>query len=158
MTRRDTIGTKNSKRPLLRRIISGSTSLSVAQSPPRAAITILTNPARTRAHSASSTVHEEETPSQLSTVCRPSSPSPTPSGTYSILNNPARGHSLPPIPLVLRSRSPPRITILSDLEREKREAHPRSPPAPKSILLSSAETHSLCSINTHTSSRSSIRQ
>src|SRR5258708_7576964 len=80
---RDTIGMKSSKRPLLRRVISGSTSSSVAQSPPHAAITILTNPARTRAHLAPSTVHEEETLSQLSTVCRPSLPSPTPSHTYS---------------------------------------------------------------------------
>src|SRR5258708_6418665 len=198
---RDTIGMKSSKRPLLRRVISGSTSSSVAQSPPHAAITILTNPARTRAHLAPSTVHEEETLSQLSTVCRPSLPSPTPSHTYSSLNNPARARLLPPIPLVPQShsrphitilsdlerekceahpqspksilinpsrarslpsvgqsRSPSHITILSDLEKEKREAHPRSPPGPKSILLTSAETHSLRSISTHASSRSSVCQ
>jgi hypothetical protein len=198
---RDTIGMKSFKRPLLRGVISGSTSSSVARSPPRAAITILTNPARTRTHLAPSTVHEEVTLSQLSTVCRPSLPSPTPSCTYSSLNNPPRAPSQPPIPSapqshsrphitilsdlerekreahpqspksilinpsracslpsVSQSRSPSHITILSDLEKEKREAHPRTPPGPKSILLSSAETHSLRSINTHASSRSSVRQ
>ncbi|KAF8494326.1 hypothetical protein F5888DRAFT_651601 [Russula emetica] len=39
-----------------------------------------------------------------------------------------------------QSRSPPQITILSDLEREKREAHPLSPPRPKSILLGAVRT------------------
>ncbi len=168
---RDTIGMKSSKRPLLRRVISGLTSSSVAQSPPHAAITILTNPARTRAHLAPSTVREEETLSQLSTVCRPSLPSPTPSHTYSSLNNPARARLLPPIPSVPQSHSRPHITILSDLEREKREAHPQSP---KSILINPSRARSLPSvsqsrspshitillrsINTHASSRSSVCQ
>jgi len=44
------------------------------------------------------------------------------------------------LPSVRQSRSPPQITILSDLEREKREAHPRSTPKPKSILLNGAGT------------------
>jgi hypothetical protein len=72
------------------------------------------------------TIHEEVTRSPLSTIYRPSSPSP-----------------VSPRVSVRQSRSPPQITILSNLEREKREAHPRSTPNPKSILLNASGIRSL---------------
>lgn len=123
-TRRNALvgGTKSSMRPLLHVISRGKP------------ITILTNPARTQAHSVPPTIHEEETPSPLSTICRPPSPSPESPRAYSV-------------PSVRLSRSPPRITIISDLEREKREAHPRSPPKPKSILINPARTSSAPSVS-----------
>lgn len=82
--------------------------------------------------------------------------SPPPRPTITILTNPARTQSSPS---VRQSRSPPQITIVSDLEKEKREAHPLSPPNPKSILLNTAETSSSSpSIRTvHWSSPSPLR-
>jgi hypothetical protein len=77
-----------------------------------------------------------------------------PRSPITILTNPARARSSPS---VLQSRSPPQITIVSDLEKEKREAHPLSPPKPKSILLKAAETCSSPSIRTiHWSSPSPL--
>ena len=82
--------------------------------------------------------------------------SPPPRPTITILTNPARTRSSSSVP---QSRSPPQITIVSDLEKEKREAHPLSPPNPKSILLNTAETSSSpSSIRTvHWSSPSPLR-
>jgi hypothetical protein len=111
MSRPNPTGTISSRR-LLQAISSGQS------------ITILTNPARTRTLSVPPTIHEEATPSPSSTIYRPASPTP------------ASPRNL--VPSVRQSRSPPQITILSDLEREKREAHPRSAPNPKSILLNPA--------------------
>ena len=116
MSRPNTTGKKSSSTALLRAISRGQS------------ITILTNPARSVAHSVPPTIHEEVTSSPID---RPPSPTPMSPRAYSIL------------PSVRQSRSPPQITILSDLEREKREAHPRSIPNPKSILLSGAETRSV---------------
>jgi len=48
---------------------------------------------------------------------------------------------------VSQFRSPPHITILSDPEREKREAHPLSPLRPKSILTNPERTRSLPSVS-----------
>ncbi|KAN0120835.1 hypothetical protein V8E52_004104 [Russula decolorans] len=117
MTRPHTTGMKSSSRPLLHAISRGQS------------ITILTNPARAQARSVLPTIHEEVTPSPLSTIYRPSSPSPVSSRAS-----------------VRQSRSPPQITILSDLEREKREAHPRSIPNPKSILLNATGTRPFPSV------------
>jgi hypothetical protein len=86
-------------------------------------ITILTNPARTGARSVPPTIHEEVTRSPLSTIYQQSSPSP-----------------VSPRASVCQPRSAPQITIL---EREKREAHPRSTPNPKSILLNASGIRSL---------------
>lgn len=141
MSRSNTTG---AKRPLLQRIISRS------QSSTRPIISILTNPASTRAQPVLPTIHEEVTPSPLSTVCQAPSPSPVTPRAYSILDNLARAYGQSSIqnthsssPSVRKSRLPPRITILSDLEREKHEAHPHSSPDIKSILLNAAETRSL---------------
>ena len=117
MTRPHTTGMKSSSRPLLHAISRGQS------------ITILTNPARAQARSVPPTIHEEVTPSPLSTICRPFSPSPV-----SLRAS------------VRQSRSPPQITILSDPAREKREAHPRSTPIPKSILLNATGTRPLSSV------------
>ena len=147
MNRPNTTGTKSStgRGPLLELVISSG------EPPSRSTTTTLTNPARTRAHSVLPTIHEEATPSPLSTICRPSPVSPR---AYSILNKPARArsplsiqdtHSSSPSS-VSQSHFPPRITILSDLEWEKREAHPRSTPNPKSILLNAAGSRSLSSV------------
>ena len=129
MTRLDSAATNSSRRPLLQRVILPA----VPQAPPHIGITILTNPARTRTRSVPpAPIHEEET--HPSTISR-SSPSPAPPHkTYTILSNPARTRSLPPIqdaPLssrpVSQSRSPPRITILTNPAREKqRTTQPRS--------------------------------
>jgi hypothetical protein len=97
-------------------------------------ITVLTNPERTRAHSvAAPTIHEKVSPSPLSAAYRPPSVSPvSPPCAHSILNNPAKAlsppssiDSLPSLPFVRRPR--PHITIISDLECEKRSAHPIPP-------------------------------
>ena len=135
----------------------------MAQSHPHVGIRILANPARTRTHSASPTIHEEDAPSHLSTICRPFSPSGSPvspriytrtSSLPSIQNTHSSSASS-----VFQSRSPPQITILNDREREKREAHPRPTPSPKSILINSAGMRSLPSIqNTHSPLPSSVSQ
>ena len=134
MGRPNTTGAKVSRGPLLRVISNG-------QSPPVSATTILTKPARARAHSVLPTTYEEVTPSSLSTMCQPLSPSPVSPRAYNILDNPARARSLPSIqnthsssPSVRQSRSPPQITILGNLEQEKREAHARPTPSLKDIL------------------------
>jgi hypothetical protein len=120
MSRPNTTRTKSYRRPLLHTISRGQSIM----------ITVLTNSARTRALSVPPTIHEEVTPSPLSTIYRPSSPTPMSPSAYNFL------------PSVRQSRSPPQITILSDLKREKREVHPRSTLNPKSMLLNAVGTRS----------------
>ena len=156
MTRPNTTG---AKRPLLQRIISRS------QSPPRPIIPILTNPTGTQAQPVYPTVHEEVTPSPLSTIYQAPSPSPLTPRAYSIFDDLKRAYAQSPIqnthlssPSVRQSRLPPQITILSDLEREKRVAHPHSAPDVKSILLNATETRSLSPVQgIHSSSPSVSR-
>jgi hypothetical protein len=83
ISRPNTIRTKSSRRPLLHAISRGQS------------ISILTNPARTWALSVPPTIHEEVTPSPLSTIYRPSSPTPVSPRAYNFL------------PSVRQSRSPP---------------------------------------------------
>lgn len=91
-------------------------------------ITVLTNPTGTQAHTVLPTIHEEVTRSPLSPIYQSSPLSPVSPRAYGILKNPARALPLStPLssPSVRQSRSPLHI-ILSDSEREKREAHPLS--------------------------------
>ena len=72
------------------------------------------------------TIHEEVTWSPLSPIHRPSSLSPVSPCTCSILKNPSSFTNTPMPSPVRQSRSHRHITIISDVEREKREAHPLS--------------------------------
>ena len=127
-----TTGMKGFKGPLLQRVISSG------QSPPVSSITILTKPERAREHSVLPTTYEEVTPTSLSTICRPSS---RPTLSFKDILRKAGARLLPS---VSRSRSPLHIAILSDPEKEKREAHPQGP---KSNLISPSRTRSLPSVS-----------
>ncbi|KAF8487042.1 hypothetical protein DFH94DRAFT_797275 [Russula ochroleuca] len=126
--------TNSSRRPLLQRGISSSSSSTVCQSPlsPHIGITILTNPARNKTRLPP--IHEEKTHSSIAWRSSSSSSSPAPPHTYTILSNPARTRSSPSIqnahqssPSVRQSHSSPRITILSNPARERqRVTQPRS--------------------------------
>jgi hypothetical protein len=141
MTRPDTPAANSSRRPLLQRGISSSSSSAVGQSPPRIGITILTNPARTRTLSVPP-IHEEKIRS--STFCRSPLPYPAPPHAYTILSNSARTLSLPSVQIAHSSSSStqqsnfpppqPRITILTNPAREKqRTTQPRSTQSTRSV-------------------------